>query len=72
MLVLSFTTIVVVAGYPSDSYTDIGAHLSPAKAQTTTCGDCLYLRVTSQVCFCLKYCFSDSSKECEYMKANKL
>ena len=71
MLVFTFTTIVVVAGYPSDPYTDFATLLSPAKSQTITYEDCFYLTFAPQVRFCLKYYFSESSKECKYRKANK-
>ena len=63
MLVFTFTTIVVVTGYPSDPHTDIAAQ------QINSCGDCFHVTLRHQVRFCVKYCLS--SKEYEYMKANK-
>ena len=64
MLVLSFTTIVAVTGYPSDPHTDISARPTwthGAKAQLQSCGSCKYVTLGNGYRYCVKLCLS--SKE---------
>ena len=67
MLVLTFTTIVVVAGYPSDLQTDFAAHVS--QTILISCGECFFVTIPPQTRFCVNYC--TTSKECKYRQANK-
>lgn len=61
MLVLIFTTTVVVTGYPS---TNNIAHPLPPSAQVTTCGNNYHVTLGSGEKFVVKLC--NSSKDYEY------
>ena len=69
MLVLTFTTIVAVTGYPSDPHTDVEARppwTHEAKTQTQSCGNCNYVTLGNGYRFCVRLCLS--CKEYEYIK----